>query len=102
MGGYSWPLTDSGETASLPCSQKDPNLEGSITLQCSLEGEWGETPQEACSEKSGEVEPGTFSYADSVITTVKLEPIEPRMPTIAEGTYSFTAKPCRRARRSRG
>lgn len=96
VGSYSWPQTNAGETASLSCAVKDPNLEGSITLLCNLEGEWEGTPQEDCSEKQGGVEPGTFSYANAIITTMKHQPIESRMPTIAEGTYSFVAKPCRR------
>lgn len=98
MGDYSWPMTNAGETAWLPCSQKDPNLEGKITLLCTLAGEWDGSPVEDCTEKEPEVEPGTFTYSNQNVMTVKHEPIESMTPTIPQGTYSFSSKPCRRER----
>lgn len=86
MDGLLWPTTTAGTTATLSCSQKNPQLFGDITRLCSIQGEW-ETPQEQCYSGA----PTGFQYPINTVEVPRQVAIDDLSPSAVVGAERFEA-----------
>ena len=86
MEGLLWPSSNAGTTATLPCSQKNPQLFGEIIRVCSIEGMW-ESPQEQCYEGA----PTGFQYPINTVVVPRQVAISEWAPSAVVGAERFEA-----------